>query len=320
MKMERVVLIGGSGFVGRAVANRLTEANIDVIVPTRRTARARDLTLLPTVEVVQADVHDEGMLRSLFDGVDGVVNLVGILHSRSGSPYGPDFARAHVELPQKIVAACRAMGVPRLVHISALGASPTGPSEYLRSKAAGEEAIHAAGDAPAWTILRPSVIFGREDHFLNLFARLACKVPVLPLAGMHTLFQPVYVGDVAEVVWRCLAEPSSCRQTYELAGPKVHALHELVEYVAALAGCHVLVVPQPEPLAMLQARLMELAPNPIMSRDNVRSLRIDSIASGAPLPFGLTPTSVEAIAPSYIGNESQRARYYSYRRRYPHDY
>ncbi|BAL26609.1 complex I NDUFA9 subunit family protein [Azoarcus sp. KH32C] len=315
MKMERVVLIGGSGFVGRAVANRLTEANIDVIVPTRHAARARDLTLLPTVEVVQADVHDEATLRSLFDGVDAVVNLVGILHSRSGSPYGPDFARAHVELPRKIVAACGAMSVPRLVHISALGASPTGPSEYLRSKAAGEDAIRSAGHAPAWTVLRPSVIFGREDHFLNLFAQLACKLPVLPLAGAHTLFQPVYVGDVAEVVWRCLADPSSAGQTYELAGPTVHALHELVEYVAALAGCRVLVVPQPEPLAMLQARLMELSPNPIMSRDNVRSLRIDSVASGAPLPFGLTPSSVEAVAPSYIGNESQRARYYSLRNR-----
>ena len=227
MKMERVVLVGGSGFLGRVIANRLSRDLVEVLVPTRRYNHGGELLLMPTVDVVEADVHDPATLTRLFDGADAVVNLVGILHSRSGTPYGPDFARAHVELPQKIVTACRAAQVPRLVHISALGASAQGPSEYQRSKAAGEDAVRAAGDAPAWTILRPSVMFGPGDHFLNLFARLARHLPVLPLAGAATRFQPVYVDDVAEVVHHCLVEPSARNATFEVAGPTVYALREL---------------------------------------------------------------------------------------------
>jgi len=315
MKMERVVLIGGSGFVGRAVANRLSRHGIDVLAPTRRRSRAGDLLPMPTVEVVEADVHDPATLTRLLAGADAVVNLVGILHSRTGTPYGADFARAHVELPQKIVAACRAAGVAHLIHVSALGAAADGPSEYLRSKAAGEAAVRAAGEAPAWTILRPSVMFGREDHFLNLFARLAELFPVLPLAGAQARFQPVHVEDVAEVVTRCLFDAASRGQTYELAGPTVYTLRQLVEYVSELAGHPRPIVPLPEALAMLQARLMELAPQPMMSRDNVRSMRVDNVASGAPLPFGMVPAALETVAPTYIGNSFPRARYYTMRSR-----
>ncbi|KON81452.1 complex I NDUFA9 subunit family protein [Azoarcus sp. PA01] len=313
MKIERVVLIGGSGFVGSAVANRLAGAAVEVVVPTRRASRARDLLLLPTVEVVEADVHDPATLAHLVSGVDAVINLVGILHSRSGSPYGRDFARAHVELPQKIVAACRAARVPHLVHVSALGASPDGPSEYLRSKAAGEAAVRAGGDAPAWTVLRPAVMFGRGDHFTNLFAKLARQFPVLPLGGARTRFQPVYVEDVAAVICRCLREPAAAGELFELAGPRVYTLRELVEYISDLAGAPRPILPLPNGLAMMQAALMEWLPNPIMSRDNLRSMRVDNVASGAPLPFGMAPTPLEAVAPSYIGDRSQRARYYSMR-------
>lgn len=313
MELERVVLVGGSGFVGRVIANRLSRENIDVLVPTRRYIHAGELLPIPTVEIVEADVHDPATLERLFAGANAVVNLVGILHSRPGSPWGPDFARAHVELPRKIVAACQAAGVARLVHVSALGASADGPSEYLRSKAAGEEALRVAGDAPAWTILRPSVIFGREDHFLNLFVRLAQRFPVLPLAGADARFQPVHVADVAEVVWRCLTEPSARRQTFELAGPKVYTLRELAEYVNELSGRPRPVIALPDGLAMLQARLMELAPRPLMSRDNVRSMRVDNVASGAALPFGMTPAGLEALAPTWIGDRHLRARYYPMR-------
>lgn len=315
MKPSRIVLLGGSGFVGSALANRLSAAAVETCIPTRRPARAAHLLPLPTVEVVQADVHDPAALAGLLAGADAVVNLVGILHSRSGSPYGPDFARAHVELPRKLVAACRAAGVHRIVHISALGANAEGPSQYQRSKAAGESEIRAAGPDIGWTILRPSVIFGRGDHFLNLFADLARRLPLLPLAGARTRFQPVYVEDVAEVIWRCLCDPASVGQTYELAGPAVYTLRELVEYVSELAGCPRPVLDLPESSAMLQAALMELAPRPLMSRDNVRSLRVDNVASGTPLPFGLRPTAVEAVAPGWIGDDSTRARFYAFRRR-----
>jgi len=315
MKLERVVLVGGTGFVGRAVANRLSREGIAMLVPTRRYIHAGELLVLPTVDVVEADIHDPATLERLFAGADAVVNLVGILHSRPGRPYGPDFTRAHVELPRKIVAACRVAGVARLVHISALGAAADGPSEYLRSKAAGEEAIHAAGNAPTWTILRPSVIFGREDSFLNMFVRLAQLFPVLPLAGAQARFQPVHVEDVAEVVWRSLTEPSARGQTYEVAGPKVYTLRELVEYVSELSGRPRPVIPLPEGLALLQARLMELAPQPLMSRDNVRSMRVANVAGGPPLPFGMTPAGLEALAPTWIGGGHLRARYYPMRSR-----
>ena len=314
MQVKRVVLVGGSGFVGRAIANRLAAAGVSVLVPTRRRSRAGHILLLPNVEVVEADVHDPDTLARLFAGADAVVSLVGVLHSRSGEPYGPDFARAHVELPKKIVAACRGAGVKRLVHVSALGASGDGPSEYQRSKAAGEVAIRSTGADLDWVILRPSVIFGRDDRFLNMFADLAAVFPVLPLAGASTRFQPVHVEDVAEVVWRSLTSPEAAGQTYELAGPAVYTLRQLVEYVSDLVGKPRPVIALPEGLAMLQARLMELAPQPLMSRDNVRSMRVDNVATGDPLPFGLVPTAVEAVVPTWLGTEAMRAHYYPFRR------
>ncbi len=190
MNPKRVVIVGGSGFIGSAIANRLCKEGVKVLIPTRRRSRAGHVLLLPNVEVVEGNVHDVALLARLFEGADAVVNTVGVLHSRPGRPFGPDFARAHVELPQKIVAACRTAGVPRLVHISALGAYSDGPSEYQRSKAAGETAIRTGSPEIAWTILQPSVVFGRGDSFLNLFADLARMFPVLPLAGATARFQP----------------------------------------------------------------------------------------------------------------------------------
>lgn len=315
MNPKRVVIVGGSGFIGSAIANRLCEAGVHVLIPTRRRSRAGHVLLLPSAEVVEADVHDPATLARLCADADAVVNTVGILHSRPGAPFGPDFARAHVELPQKIVTACRGAGVRRLVHVSALGAYDAGPSEYQRSKAAGETAVRAGGSGLASTILRPSVVFGRGDRFLNLFADLARRFPVLPLAGAGTRFQPVYVEDVAEVAWQSLIRREAAGQTFELAGPTVYTLRQLAEYVAALVGRPRPVIPLPESLAMLQARLMELAPQPLMSRDNVRSLQIDNVASGTPLPFGLTPTPLEAVAPTWLGKAGPRAFYYPFRRR-----
>ena len=308
MNPKRVVIVGGSGFIGRAIGNRLCEAGVTVLIPTRRRSRAGHVLLLPNADVVETDVHDPAALAHLFTDADAVVNTVGVLHSRPGTPYGPDFARAHVELPQKIVTACRTAGVARLVHISALGANANGPSEYQRSKAAGEHAIEAAGPDIAWTILRPSVVFGRGDSFLNLFADLARMFPVLPLTGASCRFQPVYVEDVAEAVYQSLARPDAAGQTFELAGPTVYTLRQLVEYVSALVGKPRPIIGLPEGIGMVQARLMELAPQPLMSRDNVRSMRVDNVASGAPQPWGRRPTPLEAIAPTWLGEANKRAR------------
>lgn len=307
MKVREVLLIGGSGFVGSAIANRLSENGVRVRIPTRRRERARDLLLLPTAEVIEADVHDPAVLARLMRGVDAVISLVGILHSRPGTPYGPDFAHAHVDLPEKIVAACRETGVTRLVHISALGAAADGPSEYQRSKAAGEERIRAGSPEIAWTILRPSVIFGPGDSFLNLFAALVRRFPVMPLGGAKARFQPVFVSDVADVVARCLEDESSVGQIWELAGPTVYTLRQLVEYVGDLTGCRRPVVPLSEGLAMLQAGVLERLPGPLMSRDNVRSMKADNIAGGAPLPWAMQPTALETVAPEYIGGQRPHA-------------
>lgn len=304
-----ILIVGGSGFVGTAVASRLTRDGIRLVIPTRRRERARHLLTLPCVELVEADVFDPATLDRLMVGVDAVVSLVGVLHSRSGSPYGPDFARAHVELPTRLVAAARKAGVSRIVHVSALGADAAGPSEYQRSKAAGEAAIRTAEPEVAWTILRPSVIFGPGDSFLNLFAGLLKRFPLMPLGGARARFQPVYVGDVADVIAEALVRADAAGQVFDLAGPQVYTLRQLVEYVGDLTGHRRPVLPLPEGLAMLQAAVLECLPGPLMSRDNVRSMRADNVASGAPQPWGRQPTSLETVAPGYLGKANKRARF-----------
>jgi len=313
----KVLLIGGSGFVGSAVAARLVADGWWVRVPTRRRARARHLALLPTVDIQQADVFDPKALDGLLAGVDAVVNLVGVLHSPPGIPYGPAFEAAHVKLPALIGEACRRRGVRRVIQISALGADINGPSEYQRSKAAGEAAIRNVRPDLDWTILRPSVIFGEGDSFLNLFARLVRFAPVMPLGGAHARFQPVWVEDVAEVVATCLQRSDSVRQTFDVAGPSTYSLADLVRYAAAQVGRKPIIVPIPEGVAMVQARLLELLPNPMMSRDNVRSMRADNVTDGAPLPFGLTPHAIEVVVPEYLGGKPTRRRLMESRRRQP---
>lgn len=317
MSICTVLLIGGSGFVGTAVAGRLAAAGKTLLIPTRHRERVRHLLALPTADVVEADVGDPAELAVLMTGVDAVVNLVGVLHSRSGQPYGPDFAHAHVELPGRIVTAAREAGVQRIVHISALGAAADGPSEYQRSKADGEAAIRGAAPDIGWTILRPSVIFGPGDRFLNLFASLLRRFPVLPLGGAKARFQPVYVGDVAEVVAEALERPDAVGQTFEMAGPRQYSLQALVEYVGTLTGHPRPVIPLPEGLAMLQAAVLECLPGPLMSRDNVRSMRVPNVASGVPQPWGRHPTALETIAPCYLGPLNKRGRYTAFQLHHP---
>jgi NADH dehydrogenase len=312
MAPSKVLLIGGSGFVGTAVAARLDRSGIATLLPTRRLQHARHLLTLPGAEVVEADVFDPATLARLMRGVDAVVSLVGVLHSRPGTPYGPDFARAHVELPSRLVAAARTAGVSRIVHISALGADPGGPSEYQRSKAAGEAAIRAAAPDLAWTLLRPSVIFGPGDSFLNLFARLLRLFPVLPLGGAEARFQPVYVEDVAALVLAALTHHDAAGQTFDVAGPRQYTLRELVDYVGRLTHHPRWIIPLPESLAMLQAFALECLPAPLMSRDNVRSMRAANVVDGPPQPWGFTATALEAIAPAYLGHANKRARLAGY--------
>lgn len=314
MKTKNILLVGGSGFLGSHVARRLAARGHRLTVPTRHRERARHLLVLPTAEVVEASVHDEASLAGLVAGRDAVINLVGILHSRYGLPYGQDFARAHVELPRKIAAACGAAGVRRLLHVSALQADVNGPSQYLRSKGAGEAALHAAGAALDLTIFRPSVIFGADDAFLNLFAALQRRFPLMPLGNTQARFQPVWVEDVARAIVTSLDRPDAIGQAFCCCGPRVYTLAQLVRYVGETIGRPRPIIPLPEALARIQAGLLELLPNPPMSVDNLDSMDVDSVCpEGEPLPFGAVPAALEAVAPEFLADNTPRFRYYGFR-------
>ena len=315
MTTKNVLLIGGSGFVGGWIANRLSERGIRVVIPSRHRDHTKKLTMMPTVYVVEANVNDPQKLASLMKGMDAVINLVGILHDGDSSqPYGKRFAEAHVEMPKKIIAAMKQTGVRRLVHMSALKASADAPSSYLRSKAAGEAAVLAAAKDLDITIFRPSVIFGPNDAFLNKFASLLSLFPMLPLAGAKARFQPVYVGDVADAMVDCLTRIDTFGQVYELAGPRAYSLREMVDYVAKLSGRCCLVLNLGGGLASLQARILSLLPNPPLSPDNLRSMQVDNLTDGARNYPDWNPKSLESIAPAYLSKVKVKRRLDGFRR------
>ncbi|MBK4736380.1 complex I NDUFA9 subunit family protein [Noviherbaspirillum pedocola] len=297
-RCDKLLVLGGTGFIGSRLVARLVDDGRRVLLPTRRETHARHLIMLPGVEALQADIHDEATLARLAAGCDAVINLVGVLHSRRGHPYGPDFARAHVELPRKVVAACRAAGVRRYLHMSALGASDNGPSMYLRSKAAGE--LAALSDPMLrTTIFRPSVVFGEGDSFLNMFAQLQGRFPFIPLGGADAKFQPVYVEDVVGAFVEALEDHDSYGRVIELVGPKVYTLRELVRLAGQYSGHSRPVIGLPNGLARLQAWFLEHAPGgPVMSRDNLDSMRVDNVAAPGTVTM---PTAIEDVAPFYIG-------------------
>lgn len=297
--MHRVLVLGGSGFVGRALCERLAHSHpsVRLLVPTRHNAHGQAVRPLPNVDLITADVHDEATLTRLAAGCDAVVNLIAILHGSEAA-----FERVHVALPRRIVAACGAAGVRRLVHVSALGVAADAPSRYLRSKAAGEAVF--TGSGLAVTVLRPSVIFGAHDRFLNTFAQLQQLAPFMPLAFGHARFQPVWVGDVAAAIATALDRPDTAGQIFECAGPRETTLSELVRLSGQWAGVPRPQLPLPGWAGSLQATLMELMPGePLMSRDNVASMSVPNVATGTRpglAGLGITPTPLEAVAPGYL--------------------
>lgn len=298
MEIRKVCVLGGSGFVGSHLASKLYERGYSVSVPCRNINHAKHVSVLPTVSLVEADVHDPETLVNLFQGMDAVINLVGILHEHKPG----DFQRTHVDLPRKVVEACRVAGVKRLLHMSALGGNLDGLSLYQRSKGEGEALVQAAhGEDLAVTVFRPSVIFGPEDSFLNLFARLLKWTPVFPLGNPYTKLQPVYAGDVAQAYAASLDDPLTFGQRYDLCGPKVYTLRELVEFVARIKGLKRTVIPLSDEMSSLQARLLGLMPVKMLTHDNHLTLKTDAVCS-CPFPevFGIRPTALEAEAPLYL--------------------
>ena len=313
MAYRNVLLLGGTGFLGTSVAHLLYKQGCRITIPTRRRSRTTQLTMCPTVELVEADVHDEATLERLVAGKDAVINLVGILHGGHGQPYSKAFAQAHVELPRKLAAACVKAGVRRVLHVSALNADPKGPSQYLRSKGDGEIELHAQQENLDLTIFRPSVIFGPGDDFLNKFACMQRVLPVVAIGNPDAMFQPVFVVDVAQVIVDSLELSESVGQTYTLVGPTQYSLKELIQFAGATSGHQRPIIKLPEALSRLQAGVLELLPKPPLSVDNLDSMDVDSVSPNTPLPFGLHAASLETVAPSYLANRNPRGRYDAFR-------
>jgi NADH dehydrogenase len=301
MRLARATVLGGSGFIGRYIVQRLAAKGAVVAVVSRHARDAgflRPLGDVGQIALIDAGLGDEARLAAALDGADAVVSSVGILYERGRQ----SFAAVHVHGPARLARLAQAAGVRRFVHISALAADIQSSSAYARSKAEGEAAVRAG--FPGATILRPSVVFGPEDSFFNRFAALAIYLPALPLIGGGvTRFQPVYVGDVADAAIRCPDDPATAGRTYELGGPKVYTFRQLLEMLLAEIRRHRLLLDIPFALASLQARLMSLIPGAPLTPDQVELLKSDNMISSGALTLetlGIVPTPVEAILPTYL--------------------
>ena len=310
MATPTATVFGGSGFVGRYTVGELARRGYRVRVAVRRPDRA--LFLKPLGDVgqitpVAANIRDEASVAAAVEGVDVAINLVGVLYEAGAQR----FHAVHAEGAGRIARAASAAGVGRMVHVSAIGAAPDVAALYARSKAAGEEAVREA--FPAAAIVRPSIVFGMEDDFLNRFAWIARLAPAIPLiGGGDTRFQPVYVGDVAAGIARIAEDAGTAGRTYEFGGPEVYSFRELMETLLRHVGRRRLLLPVPGILAMLPARLMELSPfPPMLTRDQVRMLERDNVVSGdAPglADLGVAPTPLEAVAPDYLARHRRGGR------------
>jgi NADH dehydrogenase len=310
MQLRKICVLGGSGFVGSSIVAKLDQAGYIVTVLTRRRDSAKHLSLLPNVTVVECDVMDDQSLAAALNGADAVVNLIGILHQGGRT----SFDAMHHQLPARLAKICVASGIKRLLQMSSLQADKAAPSEYLRSKSAGESALLAFSQKLNITIFRPSIIFGRGDSFINLFATLIKFLPVVLLAKPQAKFQPVWVEDVASCFVASIENTQTYGQIYELAGPKVYSFRELVQQVMTTLKVKRPIIGLGDQLSYAQAFMMELLPVKLMSRDNVRSMEVDSV-SQQPFPaiFGVVPASMEAVIPEYLVDSTLRGKYDSFR-------
>jgi NADH dehydrogenase len=308
MQIKHVCVVGGSGFIGRHVVHQLDVAGYEVKVLTRRRESAKHLILLPKVDVVECDLMNDTALHDALRGCDAVINLVGILHQSRRAT----FERIHGELPRRLASMCKTLGIKRFIQVSALHASSAAPSIYLRSKALGEAALKTS--QLEWTVFRPSVVFGEGDNFLNLFAKMAKLLPVIPLAVPTARFQPVWVEDLANAIVASVNDLHTYHQTYDICGPRIYTMKQLVEFTAKSVGANPRIIGLSDRLAYLQALLMEFLPVQLISRDNLLSMEIDSVSVN-PFPelFGITPSALEAIAPYYLTGATPRADYLRYR-------
>lgn len=298
---RHVTIFGGSGFVGRSIVQRLVEGGASVRVAARHPETVKDLlprAIGDKLETVRVDIHDDGAVTAATRDTDAVINLVAILYEKGQQT----FRSLHVDGARRIATAAKEAGASRLVQMSALGASATSPSAYARTKAAGEQAVREV--FPDATVVRPSIVFGRDDDFFNRFAGMASISPALPLiGGGKSRFQPVFVEDVAAAFAAILADPATAGKTYELGGPQVYTFRELMEILLEQMGSRRLLVPLPFMAAEVQAYFLEWLPKPPLTRDQLALLRSDNVLGGHEpglRELGIEPTSLESVLPTYI--------------------
>ena len=316
MRSLAICLLGGTGFVGSQLCAGLARAGHRLTVLTRHAERSKHLRVLPSLRLVQADVHDPARLAAALRGHAVVVNLVGILNEQGRD--GAGFRRAHVELARKLVAACRVARVDRLLHMSSLNADADhGPSHYLRSKGEAERIIREEGGPDLqWTIFRPSVIYGSGDSFINRFAGLLAALPLaLPLARPGVRLAPVWVGDVTAAMHAALEDPATAGECYQLCGPDVLTLREIVGWVRDELGLRRRIIGLPDFAARLQAAVMDFVPGKPFSTDNFRSLGRDSLCTENGFArLGIRPGSMKSIVPGYLTASRGGAHYDGFRR------
>ncbi len=307
MTFRRVTLFGGSGFLGRYIVERLADREMIVTVAVRDTEAAKFLVPLGDVgQIVPvcASVTHQKSVDAVVAGADAVINLVGILHQRGTQT----FKAVHSDGAARVAKAAAAAGARRMIHVSAIGADRRALSEYGRSKAAGEDGVRAAFAAA--DIVRPSLLFGAEDRFFNLFAGFARIAPVLPLyGGGRTRFQPVYVGDAADGVVALLAREGG--KTYELGGPRIYSFAALLRLMLEVIGRRRILLPLPYSVGALQAMFLEMLPNPPITRDQLKQLRSDNIVAEGALTLadlGINPTALEMVLPTYLARYRRGGR------------
>lgn len=316
MTAKTICVLGGTGFVGHQLISQLTRAGYYVIAPSRNRERHRSLQVLPKVDVIDADIHDEETLNALFVGCHAVINLTAILNENKRG----EFKQVHVELVKKVINACKNADVTRLLQMSAINADATkGSSQYLRSKGEGE-ALALAADGLNVTVFRPSVIFGKDDSFFNKFAELLLNLPILPLTCPGSRMAPIHVSDVAAVMVKALNDKTTFSQRYDLCGPKSYTLEELVNYTNRLTGKKRTIIPLGDGMSAMMGRIMGMMPFKPFSYDNYLSLQTPAVSDKAfPSQFGITPITVENIVPKYIGAANMRGRYDNIRQKAARD-
>ena len=316
MLIKKIAILGGTGFVGQSLCNRLSKDGYKLKVPTRNREYNRDnLILLPNLELIETDIHNSDDLKELLIDCDAVINLVGILNEKRNN--GKGFRKVHVELVKNLISICKVHGIRRILQISALGAdAKNGKSFYLKTKGEAEKLLRSNSVGIKTTILKPSVIFGKKDSFFNRFAKLLKICPFFfPLACYKTKFSPIYVLDVVEMIAKSINDPNSYNKSYQLCGPKTYSLKNLISFTSETLDLKCVIIPLNNTLSYFQARVFDFLPNKPFSTDNYLSAQTDSICECNDLfRYNIKPTAIEDIVPQYLAGYKYHSFYSMFRK------